>query len=118
MAERRRLRKQAQQTPSQVTLPFEVPIHWQSEPQVPTSFANQIVLQAQEGQLIITFEMVATPYQQPTEELKARLKTEGLPIVPVAKIVMGLHKMKDLIGAFADLDRLLNAQNREGGQPQ
>ena len=118
MAERRRTRQQAHQTPLPVGQIVAVPLHWQSEPQVPVLFANQVALQVLEDQLVIMFGIVKQPLQPPTEELTARLKIEGLPVVPVAQVVMGRHKVKELIEAFTDLERQLNAQNQEGGQPR
>lgn len=95
MAERRRVRQQAsggQPPPQRVAI--EARLRWDPEPQIPILYANQLFISGEGNQFVLTFGAATLPLEHPiTEEIRERLKTEGLRVVPVVRIAVGIDAM-------------------------
>lgn len=108
MAERRR---RAQAEPQQFRR-LEAPLKWQSEPRVAVLHADEVYIQQHDDQCVITFGAWDMPYGDVTQEFREQVTREGVPVIPVAKVVIKVEKVQQMATALGEL--LRQAQDRPG----
>ena len=70
---------------------------------IPVVYSNHLFLQLFEGEVLLTFGRADLPLEAISPEVHERMRTEGIPVVVVARLIIPALRVKPIIDAFTGL---------------
>lgn len=98
----------------------QIPLAWVGYDDLPIVFVNQIVLQAQPGEFIVTFGQAAAPPTIGTEEQQHEqlAELEYVPIRPVLRMGVTVERLREFAAAMSVALEQYDAAMKRMGDPR
>jgi len=114
MPPKRTRSRKPRETEDETQQGIQVRARWENTERIPILFANHVFVRLQDDDFVVTFGQAELPYEVDlTDEMREKLRTEGLPIQVVARLAIPAEKISSVIEVLVNVhNQRLERQQR------